>query len=137
MVAYQLLGNGETPESAGIKGDHLAGKYYVAFDKIYKEQIAAIGSRGMEADKAKKEAPIMQQAQEMLVKWEQGDEELLNLWRKMNGWVYAGFEETYRNIGVDFDKFYYESETYLLGKDFVAEGLAKAFLPETGWLGLG
>ncbi|KAA5547585.1 arginine--tRNA ligase [Adhaeribacter rhizoryzae] len=125
MVAYQLLGNGETPELAGIKGDHLAGKYYVAFDKIYKEQIGEMVVQGIEPDKAKKEAPIMQQAQQMLVQWEQGDEEVMNLWRTMNGWVYAGFDETYRTIGVDFDKFYYESETYLLGKDFVAEGLAQ------------
>jgi len=124
MVAYQLLGAGETPESAGIKGDHLAGKYYVAFDKLYKEQISELITQGEESEKAKKEAPIMQQAQNMLRRWEQGDAATLALWKQMNGWVYAGFEETYQNIGVDFDKFYYESETYLLGKDSVSEGLA-------------
>jgi len=124
MVAYQLLGNGETPASAGIKGDHLAGKYYVAFDKIYKEQISEMVAQGTEAEKAKKEAPIMQAAQYMLRLWEQGDAETIALWKQMNGWVYEGFAETYRSIGVDFDKYYYESETYLLGKDFVAEGLA-------------
>jgi len=141
MVAYQLLGNGETPESAGIKGDHLAGKYYVAFDKIYKEQINELVSNGVEADKAKKEAPVMQAAQVMLQKWEQGDAEILDLWRTMNGWVYAGFDETYRTIGVDFDKFYYESETYLLGKDAVAEGLEKGVFyqkPDNSvWVDLG
>jgi len=124
MVAYQLLGAGETPESAGIKGDHLAGKYYVAFDKLYKEQISELITQGEEPEKAKKEAPIIQQAQNMLRRWEQGDAATLALWKQMNGWVYAGFEETYQNIGVDFDKFYYESETYLLGKDSVSEGLA-------------
>ena len=125
MVAYQLLGEGETPESAAIKGDHLAGKYYVAFDKLYKEQVSELITQGEEPEKAKKDAPIMQQAQNMLRLWEQGDADTLALWKQMNGWVYAGFKETYKNIGVDFDKFYYESETYLLGKDFVAEGLAK------------
>lgn len=140
MVAYQMLGNHETPETANIKGDHLAGKYYVAFDKIYKQQIDELVAQGVEADKAKKEAPIMQQAQEMLVKWEHGDEEIINLWQTMNSWVYAGFEETYRTIGVDFDKFYYESETYILGKKFVAEGLEKGvfFKKENGsvWVDL-
>ncbi|WP_026462748.1 arginine--tRNA ligase [Adhaeribacter aquaticus] len=124
MVAYQILGNGETPESAGIKGDHLVGKYYVAFDKIYKEQIEELVGKGVEKEAAKKEAPIMQEASKMLLRWEEGDTETIGLWEKMNGWVYAGFDETYTNIGVDFDKYYYESQTYLLGKDFVAEGLA-------------
>ncbi|MGV3642352.1 MAG: arginine--tRNA ligase [Adhaeribacter sp.] len=123
MVAYQLLGQGETPESAGIKGDHLAGKYYVAFDKLHKEQVGGLTAAGMEAEQAKKEAPIMVQAQEMLLRWEQHDPETIALWQKMNNWVYAGFDETYRAIGVDFDKYYYESQTYLLGKDFVAQGL--------------
>ncbi|MGV3505573.1 MAG: arginine--tRNA ligase [Adhaeribacter sp.] len=123
MVAYQLLGQGETPESAGIKGDHLAGKYYVAFDKLHKEQVGELTAAGMEAEQAKKEAPIMVQAQEMLLRWEQHDPETIALWEKMNNWVYAGFDETYRAIGVDFDKYYYESQTYLLGKDFVAQGL--------------
>ena len=124
MVAYQLLGHGETPTSAGIKGDHLAGKYYVAFDKLYKEQIAELITQGTDPEKAKKEAPVMLAAQNMLRLWEQGDADTLALWKQMNGWVYDGFAETYQNIGVDFDKYYYESETYLLGKDFVAEGLA-------------
>jgi len=118
MVAYQLLGNGETPASSSIKGDHLAGKYYVAFDKLYKEQIAALVAQGTDPEKAKKEAPVMLAAQDMLRQWEQGDAETLALWKQMNGWVYEGFAETYQNIGVDFDKYYYESETYLLGKDF-------------------
>jgi arginyl-tRNA synthetase len=140
MVAYQLLGEGETPESAGIKGDHLVGKYYVAFDKLHKEQVGQLIANGMEPEQAKKEAPVMQQAQEMLLRWEQNEPDTIALWEKMNGWVYAGFEETYRNIGVDFDKFYYESKTYLLGKDFVAEGLDKGvfFKKEDGsvWVDL-
>ncbi|QNF34625.1 arginine--tRNA ligase [Adhaeribacter swui] len=125
MLAYQLFGHNETPESAGIKGDHLAGKYYVLFDKAYKSEIDELVSSGMEVDKAKKEAPLMRQAQEMLQRWEQGDAATIQLWQQMNGWVYAGFDETYKNIGVDFDKFYYESQTYLLGKSTVEEGLAK------------
>jgi arginyl-tRNA synthetase len=125
MVAYQLLGEGETPGSAGMKGDHLVGKYYVAFDRLHKEQVGEMIANGMEPDKAKKEAPVMQQAQEMLLRWEQHDPETIALWEKMNSWVYAGFDETYQSIGVDFDKYYYESKTYLLGKDFVAEGLEK------------
>jgi arginyl-tRNA synthetase len=140
MVAYQLLGEGETPESSGIKGDHLVGKYYVAFDRLHKEQVGEMVANGMEPDKAKKEAPVMQQAQEMLLRWEQHHPETIALWEKMNGWVYAGFDETYRAIGVDFDKYYYESKTYLLGKDFVAEGLDKGvfFKKEDGsvWVDL-
>ncbi len=140
MLAYQLLGHGETPASAGIKGDHLAGKYYVLFDKAYKSEIDELVSSGMDGEMAKKEAPLMRKAQEMLQKWEQGDEETLQLWRQMNGWVYEGFQETYQNIGVDFDKFYYESETYLLGKLSVDEGLAKGvfFKKENGsvWVDL-
>jgi len=125
MLAYQLYGQNETPESAGIKGDHLAGKYYVLFDKAYKSEIDELIASGMAADKAKKEAPLMRQAQDMLQRWEQGDEATIQLWQQMNNWVYAGFAETYQNIGVDFDKFYYESQTYLLGKSTVEEGLAK------------
>ncbi|WP_394335780.1 arginine--tRNA ligase [Adhaeribacter pallidiroseus] len=125
MLAYLYFGQNETPESAGIKGDHLAGKYYVLFDKAYKSEIDELVSSGMEVEKAKKEAPLMRQAQAMLQKWEQGDENTIRLWQQMNGWVYAGFDETYKNIGVDFDKFYYESQTYLLGKSTVEEGLAQ------------
>ncbi|MDQ3292610.1 MAG: arginine--tRNA ligase [Bacteroidota bacterium] len=125
MLAYHLYGQGETPQSSGIKGDHLAGKYYVLFDKAYKSEIDELVSSGMETEVAKKEAPLMRRAQEMLQKWEQGDEEVIQLWQQMNGWVYDGFAETYQNIGVDFDKFYYESQTYLLGKSSVDEGLAK------------
>ena len=140
MVAYQLLGEGETPESAGIKGDHLVGKYYVAFDKLHKEQVGEMVVNGMNPEKAKKEAPVMQQAQDMLRRWEQQDPDTIALWEKMNGWVYAGFDETYQAIGVDFDKYYYESQTYLLGKDFVAEGLAQGvfFRKEDGsvWVDL-
>ena len=140
MLAYQMLGKGETPQSAGIKGDHLAGKYYVAFDKIYKEQIDELVAKGVDKEKAKKEAPVMLQAQEMLQKWEQGDSETIQLWKQMNGWVYEGFAETYKNIGVDFDKYYYESETYLLGKSSVEEGLNKGvfFKKENGsvWVSL-
>ncbi|NMM50233.1 arginine--tRNA ligase [Marinigracilibium pacificum] len=125
MVAYVKFGNGETPESSGIKGDHLAGKYYVAFDKAYKQEIADLVSTGMDEEQAKKEAPILLEAQSMLKKWEEGDEETVALWKKMNGWVYEGFEQTYHRMGVDFDKYYYESDTYLLGKDLVNEGLEK------------
>lgn len=125
MLAYRHFGEGETPESAGLKGDHLVGKYYVIFDKAYKAQVDELGQGGMEKEKAKKEAPLMQEAQALLQKWEQGDEETIALWQKMNSWVYQGFDETYRTIGVDFDKMYYESETYTLGKERVEEGLAK------------
>lgn len=123
MIAYQRFGNDETPEQAGMKGDHLIGKYYVAFDKAYKEEIEQLTATGKSEEEAKKEAPIMKEAQEMLVKWEQNDPEIRALWEKMNGWVYDGFNDTYKRIGVDFDKFYYESDTYLLGKDLVDEGL--------------
>lgn len=140
MVAYQLLGEGETPESTGIKGDHLVGKYYVAFDKMYKDQVGELIANGMDPEKAKKEAPAMQQAQDMLRRWEQQEPETIALWEKMNSWVYAGFDETYQTIGVDFDKYYYESQTYLLGKDFVAQGLEQGvfFKKEDGsvWVDL-
>ncbi|MGV3540059.1 MAG: arginine--tRNA ligase [Rufibacter sp.] len=125
MIAYEKFGQGETPESAGIKGDHLVGKYYVEFDKAYKAEIDQLVAQGVDKEQAKKQAPLMLEAQEMLQKWEQGDAETIALWQKMNGWVYDGFNATYKNIGVDFDKFYYESNTYLLGKDRVDEGLAK------------
>ena len=125
MIAYQLFGNGESPESSGIKGDHLAGKYYVLYDKAYKEEIKQLMAEGQTEDEAKKNAPLMKAAQDMLIKWENGDKEVVDLWRKMNGWVYDGFNATYEKIGVGFDKTYYESETYLLGKDIVEEGLQK------------
>ena len=125
MVAYQHFGNGETPESSGLKGDHLAGKYYVRFDVEYKNQIKELINKGQSEEEAKKNAPILLEAQEMLRKWEAGDEAVVSLWKQMNAWVYAGFDSTYKKMGVNFDKFYYESDTYLLGKDIVEEGLAK------------
>lgn len=123
MLAWQLFGNGETPESSGLKGDHLVGKYYVIFDKEYKKQIEELVSSGQTEEEAKKNAPVIKQAQEMLLKWEAGDQEVLQLWQMMNGWVYAGFDITYKRLGVDFAKYYYESDTYLLGKDTIQEGL--------------
>ncbi len=125
MLAWQRFGNGETPENTGLKGDKLVGNYYVAFDKAYKAEIAEMVVDGVDEKEAAKEAPILLEAQQMLQKWEAGDEEVTSLWKKMNGWVYKGFEETYKNMGVDFDKLYYESDTYLLGKDVVADGLEK------------
>lgn len=125
MLAYAKLGNGETPESAEMKGDHLIGKYYVLFDKEYKQQIQTLVAEGMTKEEAEKKAPWMLEAQELLRKWEQGDEATVTLWKTMNEWVYAGFNDTYQKIGVSFDKTYYESNTYLLGKDAVEEGLAK------------
>ena len=124
MLAYQLFGNQETPETSGLKGDHLVGKYYVAFDVAYKEEIAALKAGGLDEEQAKKQAPILLKAQEMLLKWEQGDEEVMNLWNTMNAWVFAGFEKSYQTMGVSFDKIYRESNTYLLGKQIVDEGLA-------------
>ncbi len=123
MLAWMRFGNGETPESTGIKGDHLVGKYYVEFDKHYKAEIKALMDSGVEEEQAKKEAPLMVEAQQMLKRWEEGDKEIRALWQKMNGWVYAGFDETYRKMGVSFDKTYYESNTYLLGKELVQKGL--------------
>ena len=125
MLAWQLYGEGETPASSGMKGDHLVGKYYVEFDKHYKAEIKELMAEGMSEEEAKKQAPIMRGAQEMLRKWETGDEEVRALWTTMNGWVYDGFDVTYKALGVDFDKVYYESQTYLLGKSLVEEGLAK------------
>lgn len=140
MLAYEKLGHDETPETSGLKGDHLVGKYYVLFDRAYKEQIDALVEQGMDKEEAKKKAPWMLEAQEMLLKWEQGDAHVVNLWKTMNTWVYAGFDETYRTIGVDFDKYYYESETYTLGKARVEEGLEKGvfFKKENGsvWVDL-
>jgi arginyl-tRNA synthetase len=125
MLAYKELGNGETPESSNLKGDHFAGKYYVAFDTVYKQQIAELVSQGMPQEDAAKKAPWILKAQQMLVDWENGDEATVALWKQMNEWVYEGFNQTYKHIGISFDKTYYESDTYLLGKDLVDEGLAK------------
>ena len=123
MVAWQKFGNGETPASSGLKGDKLVGKYYVAFDQAYKTEVVALCEQGRSDEEAKKEAPILLAAQSMLTRWENGDAEVVELWRTMNGWVYDGFGETYAEMGVDFDKLYYESDTYLLGKDEVHKGL--------------
>jgi arginyl-tRNA synthetase len=140
MVAYLHFGNGETPESSGLKGDHLAGKYYVLFDQEYKQQIKELLAEGQSEEDAKKNAPILLEAQDMLRKWEAHDEAVVALWKQMNAWVYAGFDATYQKMGVSFDKYYYESDTYLLGKDIVEEGLAKGifFKKENGsvWVDL-
>lgn len=125
MLAWQKWGNGETPESSLLKGDHLVGKYYVIFDKEYKKEIEALRLEGQTEDEAKKNAPLIKEAQKMLLDWEAGVPEVIELWKKMNGWVYDGFEVSYKNLGVDFDKYYYESNTYLLGKGTVEEGLEK------------
>ncbi|MFT4848526.1 MAG: arginyl-tRNA synthetase [Sediminicola sp.] len=124
MLAWKLFGNNETPESSGLKGDKLVGKYYVRFDKEYKKEMALLVSEGKTEEEAKANAPILLAAKDMLLKWEAGDADTVSLWKEMNGWVYLGFDETYKNIGVDFDKLYYESSTYLLGKEFVEEGLS-------------
>ncbi|WP_370087971.1 arginine--tRNA ligase [Ekhidna sp.] len=140
MLAYQKLGNGETPESAGMKGDHLIGKYYVKFDQMYKEEINSLVDKGMDPEEAKKGAPSIKEAQEMLQKWESGDAETVALWEKMNGWVYEGFDKTYETMGIEFDTMYKESNTYLLGKELVDEGLEKGifFKKENGsvWVDL-
>ncbi|MCE2495659.1 MAG: arginine--tRNA ligase [Flavobacteriales bacterium] len=125
MLAWQKFGEGETPESAGIKGDHLVGKYYVRFDQEYRAEVAELVAGGMEEDEAKKKAPLLLEAQGMLRAWEQGDSEVTALWEQMNSWVYTGFDATYDRLGVDFDQNYYESETYKLGKSLVDEGLSK------------
>ncbi len=125
MVAWMKFGEGETPESSGIKGDHLVGKYYVKFDSEYRREIKSLIKEGISEDRAKAEAPIMVEARELLKKWELSDPEVYALWEKMNAWVYEGFEETYKALGVDFDEYYYESETYLLGKKAIEEGLRK------------
>lgn len=140
MLAWEKFGNGETPESTGMKGDHLVGKYYVEFDKEYKKEIAELIAQGLTEDQAKKEAPMIKEAQDMLLKWEQKDEHVLALWKMMNDWVYAGFAVTYKSMGVDFDQYYYESNTYNLGKDIIEEGLSKGvfFKKEDGsvWIDL-
>jgi arginyl-tRNA synthetase len=140
MLAWEKFGNGETPESTGMKGDHLVGKYYVEFDKAYKKEIEHLIAQGLTEEQAKKEAPMIKEAQDMLLKWEQKDEHVLKLWKMMNDWVYAGFAVTYKSMGVDFDQYYYESNTYNLGKDIIDEGLAKGvfFKKEDGsvWIDL-
>jgi len=125
MVAWQHFGNGETPESTGLKGDKLVGNYYVRYDQEFKKQVKTLSQEGLDPEEAAKQAPILLEAQEMLRKWEAGDPETVALWKKMNHWVYEGFDETYEALGVDFDTKYYESDTYLLGKEFVADGLEK------------
>ena len=125
MVAWQRFGNGETPENTGLKGDKLVGNYYVAFDKAYKEEIQELIAQGKSKEEAEKQAPIFVAAQEMLRQWEAGAPEVMKLWKQMNGWVYDGFAVTYKNLGVDFNSYYYESNTYLLGKDIVEQGLQK------------
>jgi len=125
MLAWQKAANGETPASSGLKGDHLVGKYYVIFNNMLKEEVNSLVASGMEKEEAEKCAPLMKEAQEMLVKWEKGDTAVVNLWKMMNSWVYEGFDETYKRLGVDFDKTYYESQTYLLGKALVGDGLEK------------
>jgi arginyl-tRNA synthetase len=128
MLAYMKLGNNETPASSGLKGDHLIGKYYVLFNDLYKNEMAALMAGGMSEEDAGKQAPLIMEAQEILRKWEAKDPETISLWAKMNGWAYEGFDQTYKNLGVDFDKLYYESDTYLLGKELVAEGLENGLL---------
>ena len=125
MLAWQKYGNGETPTSTGLKGDKLVGNYYVKFDQEYKKEIAQLISEGKTEEEAKKDAPLLLEAQQMLLKWEAGDDQVVSLWTEMNSWVYKGFEVTYNNMGVDFDTLYYESDTYLLGKDVVTQGIEK------------
>lgn len=128
MLAWQKFSGGESPESSGMKGDHLVGKYYVMFDQEYRKQVEELMSGGMNESEARNSAPLMAEAREMLVKWENGDSEVVGLWKMMNSWVYSGFDETYKMLGVDFDKIYYESETYLIGKDIVLDGLKRNVL---------
>ncbi|WP_263602283.1 arginine--tRNA ligase [Chryseobacterium sp. PET-29] len=128
MLAWEKFGNGETPDSTGIKGDKFVGNYYVKFDQEYKLQIAELLAQGMSEDQAKKEAPLMKEAQQMLLDWENGNEHVRNLWNEMNSWVYKGFADTYKRLGVDFDQVQYESNTYILGKDLIQEGLDKGVL---------
>ncbi|MEX1238687.1 MAG: arginine--tRNA ligase, partial [Cyclobacteriaceae bacterium] len=140
MAAWKLYGDGETPDNTGIKGDHLVGKYYVTFDKVYKAQVKALMEKGASEGEAGKQAPVMRLAVDMLQKWEQRDPEVIDLWTMMNGWVYKGFDATYRKMGVDFDKLYYESETYLLGREEVLNGVERGvfFRKEDGsvWVDL-
>ena len=128
MLAWQRFGNGETPQSSGMKGDHLVGKYYVLFEKEYKKEVEKLIRDGIPEVEAKNSAPLMKEIREMLLKWESGDKEVIELWEKMNGWVYAGFDETYRKLGVDFDRIYYESETYKIGKELVLSALQQNIL---------
>ena len=128
MLAWQKFSGGESPESSGMKGDHLVGKYYVMFDQEYRKQVEKLISGGMNETEARNSAPLMAEAREMLVKWENGDSEVVGLWKMMNSWVYSGFDETYKMLGVDFDKIYYESETYLIGKEIVLDGLKRNVL---------
>ena len=128
MLAWQKFGNGETPESSRMKGDHLVGKYYVLFEKNYREEVEKLVKEGIDEAEAKNSAPLMKETREMLLKWEAGDEEIIRLWKMMNSWVYAGFDETYKRLGVDFDKIYYESDTYKVGKEIVLKALKDKFL---------
>lgn len=128
MIAWMRYADGATPESSGIKGDHLVGDYYVKFNDVYKQEVEALVAQGKTKEEAEKEAPLLLEAQELLRKWEAGDPEVYALWQQMNSWVYAGFDRTYKRLGIDFDKMYYESDTYLLGKEIVAEGLEKGVL---------
>jgi arginyl-tRNA synthetase len=128
MLAWKKYGNGETPESSGMKGDHLVGKYYVRFDKEYKAELASLQSQGKSPEEAEKQSTLMAEAREMLRRWEAGDPDVKKLWYDMNHWVYQGFDETYRKLGVDFDRIYYESETFMLGKELVEKGLAEGVL---------
>jgi len=128
MLAWQKFGNGETPESSGLKGDHLVGKYYVLFEQNYKNQVEKLVREGMEENEAKNSAPLMRETRDMLLKWEAGDEVVFSLWKMMNSWVYKGFDETYKRLGVDFDKIYYESDTYKLGKKIVLKALNEKIL---------
>ncbi|MDD2584450.1 MAG: arginine--tRNA ligase [Bacteroidales bacterium] len=130
MLAWQMLSGEETPQNSGIKGDHLVGKYYVAFNDMLKKEIKELQAKGISLEEAEKNAPLLKAAQEMLVKWEKGDTQVVDLWKKMNGWVYEGFDKTYKRMGVSFDKIYYESQTYLLGKELVKEGVAKGVFIE-------
>ena len=123
MIAWLDYGNDETPASTNLKGDKFVGDYYIKFDEVYKKEVEKLIKNGAAEEEAKQNAPILQRAKEMLIKWESGDKEVVELWKKMNGWVYEGFEETYKNLGVDFDSYYYESDTYLLGKEFISSGL--------------
>ena len=132
MLAWSRYGNGETPESTGLKGDKLVGNYYVKFDQEYKKEIEALIAEGKTEEEAKKQAPILLEAQDMLLKWEAGDDTVVKLWKTMNGWVYEGFDITYKNLGVDFDCLYYESQTYLLGKEFVTQGLQQGVFFKKG-----
>jgi len=125
MVAWQRYGDNETPDSSGLKGDKLVGNYYVKFDQVFKQEVSTLEAQGLSSEDAKAQAPILLEAKELLLKWEAGDAEVVALWKQMNQWVYSGFDVTYKSIGIDFDSYYYESQTYLLGKSFIAEGLQK------------